>query len=117
MATEKSEALINELLDFSVKVIDFCKNSDLPKSVSSQLIRSATSIGANFSEAQEASSKKDFTNKIFIAKKEAFETKYWLRLSSKIVNNKQKAKTDLLIEETQKYLMILQKIINTLRDK
>lgn len=45
-----------------------------------QLIRCATSIGANYCEANGASSKKDFRNKIFICKKEAKETKYWLNL-------------------------------------
>jgi len=46
----------------------------------SQLIRCATSIGANYCEANGASSKKDFKNKIYICKKEAKETKYWLKL-------------------------------------
>ena len=45
-----------------------------------QLIRSGTSIGANYTEANGASSRKDFKNKIYICKKEAMETKYWLRL-------------------------------------
>jgi four helix bundle protein len=47
-----------------------------------QLVRSATSIGANYMEANGASSKKDFQNKIFIYKKEAQETKHWLRMIS-----------------------------------
>lgn len=46
----------------------------------SQLVRSATSIGANYCEANGACSKKDFKNKIYICKKEAKETKYWLNL-------------------------------------
>lgn len=46
----------------------------------SQLVRAGTSIGANYYEANGASSKKDFLNKIFICKKEARETKYWLRM-------------------------------------
>jgi len=45
-----------------------------------QLIRSATSIGANYMEANQASSKKDFQNKIRISQKEANETKHWLRM-------------------------------------
>ena len=51
----------------------------------SQLVRSATSIGANYCEANGASSKKDFKNKIYICKKEAKETKYWLQLISKSI--------------------------------
>jgi four helix bundle protein len=45
-----------------------------------QLLRAATSIGANVEEAIGASSKRDFTNKMAIASKEARETHYWLRL-------------------------------------
>lgn len=68
---------------FSRDILDLCHK--LPKDVISnpiisQLVRSATSIGANCSEATEANSKKDFVNKIAIAKKEAKETRYWLRL-------------------------------------
>ncbi len=48
--------------------------------MSKQLLRSATSIGANVEEAQAAQSKKDFVAKMAIASKEARETRYWLRL-------------------------------------
>jgi four helix bundle protein len=68
---------------FSQNVLDFCKKLNkniIANPLISQLIRSATSIGANYMEADEASSKKDFINKICIAKKETKETKYWLRL-------------------------------------
>lgn len=68
---------------FAEKLIELCKKA--PKNVIvvpiiSQLIRSGTSIGANYCEANGGSSKKDFRNKIFICKKEAKETQYWLRL-------------------------------------
>lgn len=45
-----------------------------------QILRSATSIGANYMEANGACSKKDFCHKIFICKKESQETKHWLRM-------------------------------------
>lgn len=45
-----------------------------------QLVRSATSIGANYMEANGADSKKDFHNKISICKKESKETMHWLRM-------------------------------------
>ena len=51
--------------------------------ISKQIIRSATSIGANVEEAIAAQSKKDFITKMAIASKEARETKYWLRLLDK----------------------------------
>jgi four helix bundle protein len=50
--------------------------------LSKQLLRSATSIGANVEEATAAQSRKDFLSKMSIASKEARETKYWLRLLS-----------------------------------
>lgn len=71
---------------FSEKIIELCKKC--PKNmvaipILDQLIRCGTSIGANYCEANGASSKKDFKNKIFICKKESKETKYWLRLLAK----------------------------------
>ena len=71
---------------FSENIIELCKkipSSHILNPIVSQLVRSATNIGANYYEANGASSKKDFKNKIFICKKEARETKYWLRLLAK----------------------------------
>jgi four helix bundle protein len=51
--------------------------------ISKQLLRSATSIGANVEEGNAAQTKKDFVSKMSIASKEARETKYWLRLLDK----------------------------------
>jgi four helix bundle protein len=50
-----------------------------------QLANSATSVRANYAEANEGVSKKDFRNKIGICKKEASETKYWLRMMASAV--------------------------------
>jgi len=68
---------------FSKEIIVFLKRikkSDLNRSLISQLVRSATSVGANYCEANGASSKKDFRNKIFICRKEIQETLYWIEL-------------------------------------
>jgi len=48
-----------------------------------QLVRSGTSVGANYCEADDAVSKKEFKHKIGTCKKEARETKYWLRMVAK----------------------------------
>ena len=64
---------------FGEETIEFCKaikQDVITRSIISQLIRSATSIGANYMEANAASSRRDFRNKIFICKKEAQETKH-----------------------------------------
>jgi four helix bundle protein len=75
-----------------------------------QLVKSGTSIGANVEEADGAVTKRDFINKITIARKEAKETKYWLRLiAGKYI------KIELLeedIKEAQEIINILSAIIN-----
>ncbi|MSU75786.1 MAG: four helix bundle protein [Candidatus Magasanikbacteria bacterium] len=55
-------------------------SNDINRNIISQLLRSATSVGANYREANGASSKKDFGNKIAICCKEIQETEYWLEL-------------------------------------
>jgi len=68
---------------FGESVIAFAKK--IPRNpvtvlLISQVVRSGTSVGANYCEADDAVSKKDFRNKIGTCKKEARETKYWLRM-------------------------------------
>jgi four helix bundle protein len=82
-ANPKRYDLSERTIRFSQSIIDFCKslaNNAITSPLINQLIRSGTSIGANYHEADEGSSKKDFVNKIAIANKEAKETKYWLQV-------------------------------------
>lgn len=68
---------------FGEKVITFCQAlpaDAVSRPLISQLIRSGTGIGANYCEADDAESKKDFRHKIGICRKEARETKYWFRM-------------------------------------
>jgi len=104
MASQKSEQVIEEMIELSVDVITACKPLNLPHSVVDQLTRAVTSIGANFSEAQDASSRKDFMNKIYIAKKEASETKYWLKVVSRLAGDKQILEKQ--AQNTQRFIMI-----------
>src|SRR3990167_7855007 len=70
---------------FGEAVLRLCKSTRqdvITRPLILQLVRSATSVGANYMEANGASSKRDFTNKIFICKKECQETKHWLRMLS-----------------------------------
>ncbi|MBM3283281.1 four helix bundle protein [Candidatus Gottesmanbacteria bacterium] len=104
---------------FAEKIIELCKKAPknckkAPKNeisipIIDQLIRAGTSIGANYCEANGASSKKDFKNKIFTCKKESKETKYWLRMLAKTV---QELVSDcrLLWQEAQEYTLIFSKI-------
>lgn len=101
---------------FGEKIIDLCKGC--PKNavinpLVSQLVRSGTSIAANYTEANAASSRKDFRNKIFICKKEAQETRHWLRMIYKCTpENTREIKE--LKEECQELVLIFQKITSSL---
>jgi len=78
-----------------------------------QLIRCGTSIGANYWEANGASSKRDFNNKIFICKKESKETKYWLRLFTGALEDKKlKEECRNLWQEAQEFNPIFSKIVS-----
>lgn len=82
----KTENKIAELtFDFSLQVIALYKILVQQNEyvLSKQLLRSATSIGANVQEATAAQTKRDFITKMSIASKEARESKYWLRLLDK----------------------------------
>ena len=74
--------ILKNTIEFSLIVIEYCEVLDANRKyiISKQLLRSATSIGANSMEAQNAESKADFIHKIKIAAKEADEVQYWLTL-------------------------------------
>ena len=69
---------------FAVRVMKLCQTLDArpgtPRTLSNQLLRSATSVGANLQESKGGQSRADFLSKVSIALKEARETHYWLRL-------------------------------------
>lgn len=68
---------------FGEAIIAFCKGvkaNTITTPLISQIVRSATSIGANYCEADDAVSKKEFRVKIATCKKESRETKHWLRM-------------------------------------
>lgn len=104
---------------FGEQIIVFCKNSKrdpiiLPILI--QLTKSATSIGANYMEANGASSPKDFANKIYISKKESQETKHWLRmLASYCPEEKEKLRN--YWQEAQEFTLIFHKIVSTMKIK
>jgi len=93
-----------------LKLVKQVKMGDYNKSIISQLIRSATSVGANYMEANGAESKKDFIHKISICKKEAREVKYWLRMLVR-VNSEVSDKARLIWQEAQELTLIFSKIL------
>jgi len=79
----KGDDIAERLLDFGAAVIRF--STRLPRKpwgrhIASQLVRCATSGGANYDEARRAESRRDFAHKVQIAAKEMGESIYWLRL-------------------------------------
>ena len=75
-----------------------------------QIVRAATSIGANYMEADGAESKKDFQHKISICKKEAKETKHWLRMIAK-ANPARRDECQKLLKEAQELSLIFSSIL------
>ena len=68
---------------FAIRIVNLCKLLRTERkeyTLSNQLLRSGTSIGANIREAKYAHSKADFAAKLQIALKECYETEYWLEL-------------------------------------
>ena len=103
---------------FGENVIELCKQvkqDAITKPIISQIIRSATSTGANYCEANAASSRKDFRNKIFICKKEIQETKHWLRMLARCVPDK-KNEIRKLWQEAQELTLIFGKIVSSLKN-
>ena len=79
----KDSELRTRAKNLALKVISVCDNIDTRKGrgvLVNQIVRSATSIGANIHEANYAASKADFINKFHIALKECGETEYWIEM-------------------------------------
>lgn len=107
--------------DFSKELIAFlksCPNSQIIAPLINQALRSGTSIGANYMEANGASSKKDFGNKVFICKKEGKETFYWLELIGEILESEPlKDRCRKLWQEAKELTLIFSKISASSRYK
>ena len=105
--------LQERLFQFSISTIYFLRllpNDPEYKVIRYQLIKSATSTGANYEEAQAGSSRADFNNKVRISLREMRESNYWLRILNTLQNeNKQLIK---LLVESQELKLILGKIVN-----
>ena len=103
---------------FGEDVIMFCKKlkkDSVSNPLISQIVRSSTSVGANYMEANSASSKKDFRNKIHICKKEVSETKHWLRMIS-VGMDENKEDARVLWREAQELTLIFGKIVSKLNN-
>ena len=100
-------------LNFTKQVIEFVNklSKTLPNTeISKQLVRSAGSVGANYIEANESLSKKDFIMRIKICRKEAKESRYWLKLVS-CNNEESEEKQGNLIKEADELMKIFGAIL------
>ena len=118
----QSSAKVYDLEERTVKfgktIIDFVRilpQDIVTKPLINQIVRSGTSVGANYCEADEASSKKDFANKISIAKKETRETRYWLKMLAHSNPNFVKD-IDLLAKEALELNLIFAAIIRKVKN-
>ena len=91
-------------------VVEPLKNNYLLESSIKQIIKSSTSVGANYSEAQSASSYRDFHNKIRVALKELQETHYWIAFF-------QETNPNLNLKELELENVELIKILSTISKK
>ena len=83
---DKKYDLVERTAKFGENIIEFCKelpDNPINRILIGQAVRSGTSIGANYMEADAAASKKDFRHKIGLCKKESKETMHWFRMMSK----------------------------------
>ena len=112
----KENIIVTKTFDFALTVVNLF--IELKKEnefiISKQILRSATSIGANVEEAIAAKSGKDFIHKMSIASKEARETKYWLRLLDK--SNLTSISMSNYLIEIEHILNIITKIIKTTQE-
>lgn len=112
-AKKYKQPLDERTLEFAKRVIRLCKT--LPKNPVAiepirQVMRSGCSVGANYREANDALSKKDFAHRLRISRKEAKETTYWLELLIEACPDFQNA-IDPLMQEAQELVKILSSII------
>lgn len=100
---------------FGSAVIGFAKQipeNSVTRPLITQLVRSSTSVGANYCEADNAESRKDFKHKIGICKKESRETNHWLKMIIS-ADPYQNGKADVLQKEAKELNLIFNAIIHS----
>ena len=112
----KENVIVTKTFDFALSIVNLFVQLKKENEfiISKQILRSATSVGANVEEAIAAQSRKDFIHKMSIASKEARETKYWLRLLDK--SNLTSISMSNYLIEIEHVLNIITKIIKTTQE-
>ncbi|HUC95030.1 MAG TPA: four helix bundle protein [Candidatus Saccharimonadales bacterium] len=105
---ERTAKFAENSINFSKKI----PQNPVTLPIVSQFIRSSTSIGANYCEADDAESRMDFKHKIGICKKEARETKYWLRMIA-VASPDFKEEAKILWKEAKELNLIFNAIVRS----
>ncbi|MBD2441173.1 four helix bundle protein [Nostoc sp. FACHB-110] len=117
---DKNVGIVDKSKVFAIRIIKACSFLDekpgIYRTLSKQLLRSGTSIGANVRESRSAQSDKDFWHKMEIALKEARETEYWLEIliESEVV---EKSKFYPLLQEALEIVKILVASTRTIKQR
>ena len=113
MQDERPRRLSERTVDFGLAAMEFCEA--LPRTaagrhIGDQLLRSATSVAANYAEASEAESPADFIHKLKLAQKELKESRVWLLFASRLLPC---YAVEGLRSESRELLLMIGKSINT----
>ena len=116
--SSKHYDLEDRTFEFARKVRSFVKK--LPKSLANledirQLVKASGSVGANYIEANDSLSKKDFSLRIKICRKEAKESRFWLRLVEAGGNAELEGEREELINESQELMNIFGAILQKVK--
>ncbi|MBN3039682.1 MAG: four helix bundle protein [Candidatus Omnitrophica bacterium] len=103
---ERTEKFAKDAIRLCKKISKNTINIELIK----QLVRASGSVGANYIEANEALSKKDFSHRIKICRKEAKESRYWLNLLTS-ANSDDQEQTKILVKEATELMNIFGAIL------
>ena len=111
-----TKVLLEKSLDFAVLIVEECNKLKANPALTTQLIKSGTSIGANLREAVYAQSTADFKHKLKISLKECYETEYWLELflRTNILSNE---RAEELLKKCRKIRAMLVSSINRTLDE
>ena len=112
--SEFSKVMMDKCMNFSIRIVNLCHFLNEEKheyNIANQLFRSGTSIGANYAEAQNAISRKDFIAKVYISLKECNESLYWIELlhRTRIITHEQYESIYADCEELKKILVSITK--------
>ena len=116
---DKKYDLEERTAKFAENCIEFAKRipkNEITRPLITQFIKSCTSVGANYCEADCAESKKDFEHKIGICKKESKETKHWIRCIAK-ANPELIAEAKILWKEANELYLIFVTIVKNSKEK